>query len=165
LTEIEFSELFRSWYDPVRRYLYYRCGDQDLATDIAQETFVRFWEKDLSPVDGKAAGLLYKIARDQMISHYRKERVKQNYQGTLRIVQTESSPEESLIYQELLNLYNELLARMPEKQRTVFLLSRVDDLKYHEIAARLGIGIKAVEKRMNLALKLIRQELGDHGKF
>lgn len=165
MTEKEFSNLFHLWFDPVRRYLWYRCGDADLATDIAQETFVRVWEKKLAPPRGKAAGLLYKIAHDLMISHYRREKVKMNYRGQLGLTETDSSPEENLIFQELLDKYNDLLARMPEKQRTVFLLSRADELKYHEIAARMGIGVKAVEKRMTLALKLIRKELGDYEKL
>ena len=153
------------WFDPVRRYLYYRCGDPDLASDMAQETFVRVWEKKLVPRDGKAAGLLYKVAHDLMISHYRREKVKMNYRGQLGLSETDSSPEDYLIFQELMGKYNDLLARMPEKQRTVFLLHRADELKYQEIAARMGISVKAVEKRMTLALKLIRKELGDYGKL
>jgi len=164
LTEKEFNNLFNLWFDPVRRYLYYRCGNQDVATDIAQETFIRLWEKKDSPILTKPSGFLFKIARDLMISHYRKEKVKQNYQLNLMMAETESSPEEKLIDQELLEKYNELLARMPEKQRTVFLLSRVDELKYSEIADRIGISIKAVEKRMTVALKLIRLELDAYGK-
>jgi RNA polymerase sigma-70 factor (ECF subfamily) len=163
LTEKEFSGLFNTWFDPVRRYICYRCGDADLATDIAQETFVRLWEKNISPMSVKVPGLMYKIAGDLMISHFRREKVKMNYQVNLRLDEMASSPEESLLFQELLDQYNKLLAGMPEKQRTVFLLSRVDELKYHEIASRMGISVKAVEKRMTLALKTIRKELGDYG--
>ncbi len=162
MTEKEFSGLFNTWFDPVRRYICYRCGDPDLATDIAQETFVRFWEKNFPP-GGKVSGLLYKIAGDLMISHFRREKVQMNYRVNLRLEDLAASPEESLVFQELLDKYNKLLARMPEKQRTVFLLSRVDELKYQEIAGRMGISVKAVEKRMTVALKIIRKELGDYG--
>jgi RNA polymerase sigma-70 factor (ECF subfamily) len=48
---------------------------------------------------------------------------------------------------------------MPEKQRTAFLMSREESLKYSEIAERLNISVKAVEKRMNGALELLRKEL------
>jgi len=164
LTDKEFSCLFNDWFDPLRRYVYYRCGDPDLATDIAQETFVRVWEKQLVPNGRKATGLLYKIAGDLMISHYRKVKVRMNYRGNLIGTDLESSPEENLVFKELLEQYNQLLVRMPEKQRTVFLLSRVDNLTYDDIASRLGIGVKAVEKRMSLALKLVRKELGEYGK-
>jgi len=51
------------------------------------------------------------------------------------------------------------LEKMPENQRTVFLMSRNDELKYHEIAECLNISVKTVEKRMSAALKLLRNEL------
>lgn len=164
MTEKEFNNLFNNWFDPVRRYLFYRCGDPEVATDITQDAFIRIWEKRLPVDEKKAAGLIYKIARDMLISHFRKEQVKQHYQGQFRLSDSEASPEENLLFQELMEKYNDLLATMPEKQRTVFLLSRADELKYHEIALRMGISVKAVEKRMTLALKLIRKELDAYGK-
>jgi len=40
-------------------------------------------------------------------------------------------------------------------------MSRIDQMKYHEIADRLGLSVKAVEKRMNLALTFLKQAIGD----
>ena len=48
---------------------------------------------------------------------------------------------------------------MPENQRTVFLMSRVDNLKYAEIAEMTGISVKAVEKRMHKALEFLQVNL------
>ena len=48
---------------------------------------------------------------------------------------------------------------MPEKQRVVFLMSRIDNLKYAEIADQLGLSVKAVEKRMKKALEFLRNEI------
>ena len=164
MTEKEFNNLFNTWFDPVRRYLYYRCGDQDVATDIAQEAFIRIWEKDLPADRKKLAGMIYKIAHDLMVSHFRKLKVRMDYQGQFTANETAASPEETLLFQEMMDKYTVLLARMPETQRTVFLLSRMDELKYGEIAERMQISVKAVEKRMTLALKFIRQELDAYGK-
>jgi RNA polymerase sigma factor (sigma-70 family) len=70
------------------------------------------------------------------------------------------SPEEQLIFEELKNRYETALTNLPEKQRTVFLMSRMEELKYHEIAERCGLSVKAVEKRMNLALSYLKQAIG-----
>ena len=50
---------------------------------------------------------------------------------------------------------------LPEERRKVFKLSRYEGLKYHEIAARMGISVKTVENQMGSALKTLRSELKD----
>ncbi len=51
------------------------------------------------------------------------------------------------------------LGKLSEKQRTVFLMSRMDNMKYREIATTIGISVKAVEKRMKYALSFLKNEL------
>ena len=67
--------------------------------------------------------------------------------------------EDKMQYEELSNQYNVALKNLPEKQRIVFLMSRMDEMKYNEIADNLGLSIKAVEKRMKLALEYLRKAL------
>jgi RNA polymerase sigma-70 factor (ECF subfamily) len=50
---------------------------------------------------------------------------------------------------------------LPEQCRTIFQLSRFDELKYREIADKLGISVKTVENQMGKALKLLRAKLAD----
>ncbi len=49
--------------------------------------------------------------------------------------------------------------KLPENQRITFLMSRIEELSYQEIATRLSISVKAVEKRMTGALARLRKEL------
>jgi RNA polymerase sigma-70 factor (ECF subfamily) len=141
--------------------VYYRSGDQELATDIAQEVFMRLWEKQITVEKEKIAGLLYKMAGDLFISKYRRMRLEHAYgkRFSLRFDQAQS-PEEQMQYKELKDRYELALASLPEKQRTVFLMSRMEDLKYYEIAERLHISVKAVEKRMKNALAFLRSVIG-----
>ena len=48
---------------------------------------------------------------------------------------------------------------LPEKLKTVFMLSRIESFKYSEIAEICNISIKAVEKRMTKALKILRKKI------
>jgi len=159
LTKDQFRKIFEENFDAVRNYIYYRSGDQELATDISQETFMKVWEKQFKINSDKIKPLLYKIAGDLFVSSYRKKQTEMNFQLALKQNETFESPESQVEFEELKANYEKALSNLPEKQRIVFLMSRMDGLKYHEIAANLDLGIKAVEKRMNLALTHLKQKL------
>lgn len=160
LDRTDFKTLFDRYFDPVRSYVYYRCGNEEIATDVAQEVFVKVWEKQFDLKEGRIKWLLFRMARETFINVYRKERVKELYLESLRFSYTDSSEaDEDLVYSELKERYESALARLPEKQREVFLMSRNDELKYSEIATLLGIGVKAVEKRMSAAITFLKREL------
>jgi len=143
-------------FSAIRNYVFYRSGNTDVATDIAQETFLKIWEKQHSIQTETAKSLLYKIAGDLFVSHYRKEKRSFNFFSHFVFDEDGQTPEDALAFKQLKETYKKALEKMPEKQRTVFLMSRAENLKYTEIAEILGIGVKAVEKRMNYALKHLR---------
>jgi RNA polymerase sigma-70 factor (family 1) len=159
LTKEEFKDLFDSYFDSVRSYLFYRGAEEEMATDLAQDVFMRVWEKQLKVNSKEAKGLLYKIAGDMFISRYRREKLEMNYRKTLQFSDPDNSLEDQLQYNELKANYTKALAQLNEKNRTVFLMARMEGLKYHEIAERLKISIKAVEKRMSNALAYLKKTL------
>jgi RNA polymerase sigma-70 factor (family 1) len=159
LTREEFKYLFDTYFDSVRSYLFYRGADKETATDLAQDVFLRIWEKQMQIDKEGMIKLLYKIAGDMFITRYRRDVLEQNYMKSLTNNSHESSPEDQLRYNELKANFSKALASMNEKQRTVFLMSRIEGLKYHEIAERLNISIKAVEKRMHITLAYLKKVL------
>lgn len=163
MTQEEFKICFDHWFDEVRNYISYRCGDPELATDVAQEAFLKIWEKKIEYQENRTKGLLYKIANELWISQYRKSVSAKKYQFSFalkeKVLEGVNETEDHLYYQELKEKYELALGKMPEKRRVVFLMSRMDNLTYQEIADRLSLSAKAVEKRMNLALKDLRKIL------
>lgn len=159
MTKEEFKLLFDSYFDSVRSYLVYRGAEKERATDLAQDVFMRVWEKQLN-VDVKTAlRLLYKMAADMFISQYRREKLEMNYRSSLTADGLDLSPEEQLRHKELYGIYVRALSELNENQRVVFLMSRMEGLKYSEIAERLHLSVKAVEKRMGLALAYMKKVL------
>ena len=159
LTQEDFKKLFEAHFAPLRNYLFFRSGDTGLATDIAQETFIKIWEKQVQIKHETVKGLLYKVANDLFISNYRKEQRSFNFFNSYQFDGTSRSPEDEMEFNQLKERYKKALEQMPENQRTVFLMSRVDNLKYYEIAEMTGISLKAVEKRMHKALKFLQVNL------
>lgn len=161
MTDTEFKHLFNNHFDAVRNYIWYRSGNPELASDVAQETFLKLWEKRPYADKTKLRGLLFKMAGDIFISAYRKQTTELKFRTNLKPGIENKTPEEKLHYNELKERYETVLNKMPENQRVVFLMNRMDKMKYREIAEATGIGIKAVEKRMSQALKLLKQEIQD----
>ena len=159
MTQQEFKNLFESHFSQVRNYLFYRSGDVDVATDIAQETFLKIWEKQNVIQHKQIKGLLFKIATDLHITRYRKEKRSFEFFSNYVFNVEFHSPEDEMEFGQLKEMYKKSLEKMNEKQRTVFLLSRVENMKYSEIAETLDISVKAVEKRMKLALEHLRKFL------
>lgn len=159
MTQAQFKEIFDDYFDEIRNYIYYRSGDTALANDIAQETFIKVWEKQFSLELSRIRGLLFKISGDLFVSSYRKQITAINFKLNIKPGLEVNTPEDKMQFEELSNQYDIALQNLPEKQRVVFLMSRLDEMKYHEIADNLGLSIKAVEKRMKLALDFLRQEL------
>ena len=71
----------------------------------------------------------------------------------------EQSPQYALEEKEFKEQLENIIASMPEKQRDVFLMNRIDELTYKEIADRLELSVKAVEKRMHGALSFLRDKV------
>ncbi len=159
LNKTEFKLLFDTYFDAIRSFVFYRCGDTNMASDVAQDTFMKVWEKREQLNNHNLKALLYKMANEMVISIHRKGMSRNDFEQHITLNnESAMSPEDEMLFEELTSLYAKALQQMPEMQRVVFLMSRNDELKYHEIAERLDIGIKAVEKRMSAALQFLRTE-------
>jgi RNA polymerase sigma-70 factor (ECF subfamily) len=160
LSKEEFKSVFDTHFDAIRSYVFYRCGDTELASDIAQDVFMKLWEKRISLNGNHIKPLLYKMAADCFISDYRKAQCRINFaQSMAPEYLDESTPDDELSFNELAELYAKALEQMTEKQRTVFLMNREDGMKYAEIADCLHISVKAVEKQVSAALRFLKTKL------
>ena len=145
----------------IRNFIYYKCGDSQQAEDIVQNAFIKLWDNCSSVVFDKAKAFLYKVARNEFLNEVTHKKVVLQHQVYLAKDSTNETPQFLLEEQEFMIKLKRVIANLPEKQREVFLLSRIDKKKYSEISEIVGITIKAVEKRMSLALIIIREQIGN----
>lgn len=151
--------MFDAHFEAVRNYIWYRSGNPELASDVAQEAFLKLWEKRPYARKAKLKSLVFKMAGDIFVSHYRKQTTELKFRTGINNGFEKLTPEEALYFTELKKNYEKALAGMPEPLRTVFLMNRMDNMKYREIAEATGIGVKAVEKRMSQALRFLKHEI------
>jgi RNA polymerase sigma-70 factor (ECF subfamily) len=145
-------------FDAIRRYLTYRSGDLDLSSDIAQDVFMKVWIKKIEITNGNIKSLLYKMAGEEFISHLRYKKVESNYLNTLDFIII-NQEEDDNFYAEKKKEFKKALSELPEKQRVVFMMNKMDSLTYNEIAQSLGLSKKAIEKRMSQALSTLKINL------
>jgi RNA polymerase sigma factor, sigma-70 family len=160
LSKKDFKDIYDEYFDSIRKFVYYRCGDMEMASDMAQNVFMKVWEKRslLNVKDLKL--LLYKIAADYYRDDYRRKKCFMNIEHSITEAHCETnSPEDEMKYNELMEAYTKALEQMTQKRRTIFLMSRDDGMKYAEIADSLKISVKSVEKHISGALQFLKHKL------
>ena len=161
--DASFEHLFKTHYNALHAYAQMMLKDEDLAEEIVQGMFLKFWEKRLNLQIQSIKAYLYKCVYNDSLNYLKQEKTKIKYQQfTLHTMNTEHESAASKI--ELTELQKRLsiaLNQLPEQCRTIFQMSRFEELKYREIAERLGLSIKTVENQMGKALKILRLRLAD----
>ncbi len=157
-----FKSVFDAYFKLLRNFLVFKFGNVQRAEDTAQNAFVILWEhcKKVSPE--KAKSFLFTTAIRQALNQLKHEKVVINFQ--INYKQNEShqeSPEFLFLEREFQTKLEQAIQSLPEKQRLVFLMNRIENQSYKEIAEMLEISVKAVEKRMSAALLFLRKEIGN----
>ena len=159
INQIEFDQIFEEWYNPVRNFIYYKTGDLQIAEDITQDAFLKIWEKRESIKIQTVKSLLYKIANNMFLNRQEHKKVLFKFINDYQINEFSTAPDYELEMKEFDKRLQLTLAGLDEKNRIVFLMNRIDDLTYNEIAQNLGLSVKAVEKRMGKALSFLKEKL------
>ncbi|MET6999585.1 RNA polymerase sigma-70 factor [Chitinophaga defluvii] len=134
--------------------------DLHIAKEIVQDVFMKFWESP--PVLQHAVAFrsyLYRTVINNAINHLHRQKTIERHH--LKISQDLTDEYIDTLHEEQelkIWLYAEI-ERLPEQCRKVFKMSRLEGLKYREIAGEIGIAEKTVENHIVHALKLLRSRI------
>ena len=159
ISESEFIDLFRTFHQPVKNFVFYKTGDMDLAEDIMQDVFLKFWEKKGEIRLATAKSLLYTIAGNLSKNRLEHRQVVLQFANSYVHPPHSHSPEFEAELKEFDARLQKAIADLDEKNRVVFLMNRIDGMTYQEIAENIGLTVKAVEKRMKKALDYLTAQL------
>ncbi len=114
-------------------------------------------------IDSSLKSYLYRAVRNAALNRLKHEKVKANHVAFVTSRNENFvSPADELEETELHFRIQRALKKLPEQCRVVFEMSRFEELKYTEIAERLGISVKTVENQMGKALRIMREQLNDY---
>lgn len=161
-----FDFIFRKYYKSLCAQAVLYVKDNDLAQEIVQECFIRFWEKrsELDEVR-KLSTFLSFMVRNRAIDFLRKEKVQMTLVDSLQYQHQNDSADNLAISHEFEEILMEAILKLPDRCREAFEYSRFEGLTYGQIADKMGISQKAVEALIGRSLKLLRSDLIDYLPF
>ena len=159
ISQDEFDRIFSDWYYQLRNYVYYKSGDMQAAEDIVQDTFLKIWERKESIRPDTVKSLMYKIANNLFLNRLDHQKVLLKFTSDYSMSEYTAAPDFELEMKEFDQKLQRSISELDEKNRVVFLMNRIDDLTYKEIAQNLGLSQKAVEKRMGKAIAFLKEKL------
>ncbi|MBR8535655.1 RNA polymerase sigma-70 factor [Carboxylicivirga sediminis] len=155
--ERAFELVFKNYYPHLVLLAQKYLGDKDLSESIVQGVFVKMWEKRRETDIKSLKGFLVVAVRNKCTNELKHRQVVYQYEKN----QTEKPEPVWMSFNEnvYLNKINSVIDELPEQRRRIFKMSRMDGLKYKEIAEKLNISPKTVEVQMGKALKYLREQL------
>jgi RNA polymerase sigma-70 factor (ECF subfamily) len=160
-----FEAAFRMYFKPLSFYAVRMVRDMDTSKEIVHEVFIKLWENRFS-VDMEASlrPYLFTAVHNRCLNYLRNRSKfhKDNAPDIRGIKEMTEADYPSLEKDELEIQVNVAVSELPERCSEVFLMSRMEGMKYREIADKLGISVKAVEAQMTKALRILRERLSGY---
>jgi RNA polymerase sigma-70 factor (ECF subfamily) len=162
----DFDHYFLKFHRALLLYTLKFIGDKELALDLVQEVFVKFWEKrDVSLREEQVKAFLFTSVKNSCLNYLKHQRVVRKFEQHLCIQLKEMeaayylSGEKSLIEQEDITQIEKAIDSLGAIYKEVILLSRFEGLNNAEIAAQLHIPVRTVETRIFRALSMLKEKI------
>lgn len=140
-------------YDRVYRYCYYRLRHTQLAEDITQEAFLRYFESKGMEETRRPLAFLYTIARNLCIDEYRKRKpleLPENLPGE----DMENAMLDSIMLRQA-------LYTLTEQERELILLRYVNEVPVADLAKLYGVSRFALYRETKKVLKKLERRISD----
>lgn len=158
MTEQEFEILFHEQFKPLCNLAFTVVRDLDASKDIVQQVFINLWQlRERTTIKGSVKGYLYRSVVNASLNHLNRAKRHMPLGSQLAESLTENETDEDMksTHMEV----QKAIAGLPPVCQKVFMLSRFSDLTNKEIAMELGVSVKAVEKHISKAFKILRERL------
>ncbi len=153
-----FEDVFTAYYNKIRYFINGLIKSEADSEELTQDIFVKLWinRQSIDPQKSFNA-YIYTVARNAAFNFLKHKLVETSYLENHTEL-NEVADSEQLIFAKEISLLAELtVGKMPIQRKTIYQLSRDQDLSNDEIALQLGITKKTVENQLSLALQELRR--------
>lgn len=157
--EGNFNRVFTQHAEQIRNFLYYKCGDLNEAEDLMQDAFIKLWDNCKKVIPEKVKGFLFTIANRLFLNRVEHKKVVLTFEKQTGSDRNIQSPEFLLLEREFQSQLENAISSLPETQREVFLMNRIDNMSFQEIADIQGVSIGAVHKKMYKAMDKLKSSI------
>lgn len=157
--EIVYKHYFRPLYMFATQYV-----EHEDAKEVVQDTMLWLWKNRVSLISELSLkSLLFTIVKNKCLNRYKRDSIKNRILESIKEKQKEQFEDPDFYLEnELFNLFQAALEKMPDKIRVAFEMSRMEGLTHKEIAQQLEVSPKTVNYRLGKALEILRLELKDY---
>jgi RNA polymerase sigma-70 factor (ECF subfamily) len=164
--EAPMEELFNYYYPRLINFSRKFLKIEEGVDDIMQEVFVKIWQ-NRKKINSEATfnSYIFTITRNLLLNELRSRLNNEKTRDEIRthsLAQEYSSLDE-IEYRDVKEKVDQLINKLPERQKEIFNLSRTEGLSHKEIAEKLGINTKTVEYHITLAVKYLKDNLKSMG--
>lgn len=163
--EEAFRLIFERYTRPVISFIFYMVNQQELAEELAQETFVRAYKslhalRDEAKLSTWLFGIAKNIAREAIRERRREQgQIELDDRAVLEIREPRPSPAGELLDKELSGVVRHALLKLNEDKRLVFTLKVYQQRSYDEIAEITGFSIPKIRNDLHRARSEMRRRL------
>ncbi len=160
-----YEEMFRTYFSQLCYFARKYVTDVDTSKELVHNVFVTIWEnRSEFDFNKPAKSYLFTAVYNRCMNHIRDQKKFASHQNLdeAETLLEHSVNNDYLVAAELESDIWKAINTLPEKCKEVFILSRFEGKKYHEIAEHLNISVKTVETQMTKALKSLREYLADY---
>jgi len=160
--ELALEYFFNKYYKYLVVTAYKILHDDFMAKDIVQDVFFHLWEKRSSWEIIDIKSYLRRAVYNKSIDVIRKKKRKGGWTEEITDIdhpQESSNIMENIEANELQEKINKAIDSLPDRCRTIFCLSRFENLSHKEIASQLDISVKTIENQITKALKIMRKHI------
>ncbi|MGK7394031.1 MAG: RNA polymerase sigma factor [Candidatus Cyclobacteriaceae bacterium M3_2C_046] len=155
-----FDEIYHRFVPRVLGFLSRVYKDQELAKEVTQEVFIKIWEvRQVIQPEKSFEAYLFQIAKNKIYDLLQQQ--KRKYEVYQKIIPDDLSNEveDEILLDDLKQQVSQVVNKLPDSQKEIFLLSREQLLSNEEIARQLQISRRTVETQLYRVLKKLKKEL------